>query len=277
MTTPDLDNLEIPQPNGSLMLAWQVKDRHVLVVGGGDVAISRVNHLLQANAKITIIAKDIDPVLHKYNELGLIYHLEERPFKPTDLTMHEHPKSRTKLLAYQQSLAISNTAILDETFISLVERFDKTEKFAMVLTAMNDYPTSLSIYHRCKLLQLNVNLADKPAQCDFYFGSVYRHGSLQLMISTNGKSPRFANRLKTQILIPALVPLDVDNAVACLGHLRRQLKEVVCAGSDADTIKERMKWNKAVTDFYSVEEWCRMDQEKVNELLKLYPKLPTKK
>jgi precorrin-2 dehydrogenase / sirohydrochlorin ferrochelatase len=40
------------QGGGSLILAWQVKDKHVLVVGGGEVSATRrlfVSHPKQTN------------------------------------------------------------------------------------------------------------------------------------------------------------------------------------------------------------------------------------
>jgi hypothetical protein len=32
------------QPGGSLIVAWQVKDKHVLVVGGGEVRLQTTHH-----------------------------------------------------------------------------------------------------------------------------------------------------------------------------------------------------------------------------------------
>jgi hypothetical protein len=41
-----------------------------------------------------------------------------------------------------------------------------------------------------------VNVADTPAECDFYLGSIVQKGDLKIAISTNGKSPTIAKRLK---------------------------------------------------------------------------------
>lgn len=43
---------------------------------------------------------------------------------------------------------------------------------------------------------LLVNVADTPAECDFYLGSIVQKGDLKIAISTNGKSPTIAKRLK---------------------------------------------------------------------------------
>ena len=41
---------------GSLLLAWQLKDKHVVIVGGGNVASGRIESVLVADAFVTIIA-----------------------------------------------------------------------------------------------------------------------------------------------------------------------------------------------------------------------------
>ncbi|ODV84694.1 hypothetical protein CANARDRAFT_235151 [[Candida] arabinofermentans NRRL YB-2248] len=264
-----MDNLEIPKPNGSLMLAWQVKNRHVLVVGGGDVALSRVNHLLQANAKITIIAKEIHPIIRKYNELGLIYAIHERGFQITDLKMYE---SSNKLPELPNDLSLDT--VLDDDLINQLEEYHQNQRFAMVLTCLNDYQLSLKIYHIAKLQNLNINLADKPSQCDFYFGSTYRKGPLQIMISSNGQSPRFCNRLKEVKLKPVFESLDIENAVSNLGYLRGKLRKDIHPGEDVSVIKERMEWNKTITDRFSIEDWCLFKKSDVDLILKTYPNFP---
>ena len=49
---PDVSSLS----GGSLLVAWQLKDKHVLIVGGGDVASGRIESVLVADARITLIA-----------------------------------------------------------------------------------------------------------------------------------------------------------------------------------------------------------------------------
>jgi len=79
--------------SGSLLLAWQVKDKHCLVIGGGDVALSRIHHLIRAQAKITVIGgtseKGINAEILQLNKEGHIYKLLERDYESSDLTMYE--------------------------------------------------------------------------------------------------------------------------------------------------------------------------------------------
>ncbi|TRM62630.1 hypothetical protein BD626DRAFT_497986 [Schizophyllum amplum] len=41
---------------GSLLIAWQLKDKHVLIVGGGDVASQRIDSLITTDATITLLS-----------------------------------------------------------------------------------------------------------------------------------------------------------------------------------------------------------------------------
>ncbi len=43
------------------------------------------------------------------------------------------------------------------------------------------------------------NAVDEPERCHFYYGSVVQRGDLQIAISTNGKSPALAQRLRVEL------------------------------------------------------------------------------
>lgn len=64
-------------------------------------------------------------------------------------------------------------------------------------------------------------MADKPELCDFYLGSIVQKGDLKIAISTNGKSPTIAKRLK-EVLNEGL-PAELDNTLQQMSHLRNSL------------------------------------------------------
>ena len=68
---------------------------------------------------------------------------------------------------------------------------------------------------------LLVNVADKPALCDFYLGAVVQKGDLKIGISTNGKSPTIAKRLK-EVLNDSL-PNEIDDTLQYMSALRKTL------------------------------------------------------
>jgi len=81
---------------------------------------------------------------------------------------------------------------------------------------LNNY--ILESAHERKLL---VNVADKPDLCDFYLSSIVQKGDLKIAISTNGKSPTIAKRLK-EVLNEGL-PDELNNTLQQMSELRNSL------------------------------------------------------
>jgi precorrin-2 dehydrogenase/sirohydrochlorin ferrochelatase len=65
------------------------------------------------------------------------------------------------------------------------------------------------------------NSVDDPPDCDFFYPSVVRRGDLQIAISTAGKSPALAQRLREEI--DALLPEDTGAWLDQLGITRLRL------------------------------------------------------
>lgn len=100
----------------------------------------------------------------------------------------------------------------------------------LVIAATNNEALNLEIRAAAKALKLLVNFADKPALCDFYLGSVVKKGDLKIAISTNGKSPTVAKRLKE--LLNESLPDDIDKALQQMAALRLTLE-----GDFADKVR----------------------------------------
>jgi siroheme synthase-like protein len=64
-----------------------LKDRPVLVVGGGNVAEGKVQGLLAAHADVTVVAPQISPTLAALESSGRI-HATRREYEPADLDGH---------------------------------------------------------------------------------------------------------------------------------------------------------------------------------------------
>ena len=92
----------------------------------------------------------------------------------------------------------------------------------IVIAATNNEPLNIEIREEAHKRKLLVNVADKPDLCDFYLGSIVKKGDLKIGISTNGKSPTIAKRLK-EVLADAL-PEDIDLALQQLSAVRETLK-----------------------------------------------------
>ena len=68
----------------SMMLAWRLDGRRVLIVGGGHVAEGRVNLALDAGARIHLVAPTISETLRSHADRGLL-DWSEREVVPEDL------------------------------------------------------------------------------------------------------------------------------------------------------------------------------------------------
>ena len=92
----------------------------------------------------------------------------------------------------------------------------------LVMAATNNELLNFEIRAAAHKRKLLVNFADKPALCDFYLGSVVKKGDLKIAISTNGKSPTVAKRLKE--LLNESLPDDIDTALQQMAALRLTLE-----------------------------------------------------
>ena len=92
----------------------------------------------------------------------------------------------------------------------------------IVICAVNDVPLSGAIRNDAKERGKLINVADKPALCDFYLGSIVTKGNLKVAISTNGKSPTLAKRLRE--VFSELLPGEMDEVMQNLQEIREQLQ-----------------------------------------------------
>ncbi|QFZ30255.1 putative siroheme biosynthesis protein [Clavispora lusitaniae] len=251
---------------GSLLLAWQVKDKHCLVIGGGDVGLSRVEHMLRANAKVTVVTGGkVHPKLKTLSEEGKLYKLLERDYTPSDLTMYEN--AHLDKMEYQD---------IGEEQYGMIDDMVKNNQFACVCCCIDDPAQSTKVYYQCKWLRIPVNIADKPPMCDFYFGSMFNQDALQIMISTNGKSPRLSKMIKDDIA-KQFAGLNLNEAVDNLGRIRARLREEL-PEDDLDTIDARMQWIKTLTDFFSLRQWSQLEltEQNIDRIVEAYPQHPPK-
>ena len=91
----------------------------------------------------------------------------------------------------------------------------------LVIAATNDNELNEAIVQAAHKRNLLVNIADKPALCDFYLGSIVQKGDLKLAISTNGKSPTVAKRLKE--VLNESIPAEIDTTLQQVAELRKTL------------------------------------------------------
>lgn len=92
----------------------------------------------------------------------------------------------------------------------------------LVIGATDDKAVNRQIRDEAKERFLLVNIADTPELCDFYLGGIVTKGNLKIAISTNGKSPTTAKRLRQ--LLEEVLPEEIDELLENLNAYRATLK-----------------------------------------------------
>ncbi|MGA9324676.1 MAG: bifunctional precorrin-2 dehydrogenase/sirohydrochlorin ferrochelatase [Salegentibacter sp.] len=92
----------------------------------------------------------------------------------------------------------------------------------IVIAATNDSRLNTRIYRNAKRRYLLCNIADTPDLCDFYMGGIVNKGNVKIAISTNGKSPTTAKRLRQ--FFEEVIPENVNEMVENLNQYRKTIK-----------------------------------------------------
>ncbi|MBK1440386.1 bifunctional precorrin-2 dehydrogenase/sirohydrochlorin ferrochelatase [Parapedobacter sp. ISTM3] len=124
--------------------------------------------------------------------------------------------------------------VRDYPSVQVFERaFDDTDldNADLVVVASNNPFLNAHIRQESRKRHLLINVADKPDLCDFYLGSIVKKGNLKLGISTNGKSPTMAKRIKE--LLDESIPDEIDETLQYMSELRDLLK-----GDFTDKVRE---------------------------------------
>jgi siroheme synthase-like protein len=69
----------------------------------------------------------------------------------------------------------------------------------LVIAATSAPGVNESVFREAEARGILCNAVDDIEHCHFYYGSVVQRGDLQIAISTNGKSPALAQRLRLQL------------------------------------------------------------------------------
>ena len=135
----------------------KLKDRLVLVVGGGTIAEGKIHGLFAAEARVRIVAPEVTPAIAQWVAQGRV-------------------EWRAKAFAAED---------LDGSYL--------------VIAATSAPGVNEAVFAEADARGILCNAVDDIEHCHFYYGSVVQRGDLQIAISTNGKSPALAQRLRLQL------------------------------------------------------------------------------
>jgi siroheme synthase-like protein len=165
------------------------------------------------------------PVFLKLEELEvLVVGAGKVGLEKLTAVLHNAPASSVTVVATKISEGVKQLAknyprlkLIEKSF----EPEDLDEK-EILIVAVNDIKTSNYIRVLAKQKKLLVNVADKPELCDFYLGSIVDKGNLKIAISTNGKSPTIAKRMREQL--DELIPDEIEGVIQNMHTIRQDLK-----------------------------------------------------
>ena len=155
---------------------------HVLIVGGGNVAEEKLSFLTKSSPDAKITM--VSPMFRE-NTLKLAANYDVELIRATYKTEFLNGKH----------LVIATT--------------DKPD-------------INIQVYNDCRSMDKLVNVADNPPYCDFFMGGIVTKGNVKVAISTNGKSPTTAKRLRQ--FFEDVIPEDISMMVQNLNTYRKTIK-----------------------------------------------------
>ncbi|WP_202628695.1 TSUP family transporter [Sediminibacterium soli] len=134
------------------------------------------------------------------------------------------PDTRVRVVAPVFHERVQSVAALHANVTLLQKKYtvDDLDAADIVIVAVNDLSVCEQIKQDADQRNLLVNVADTPLLCDFYLGSVVSKGNLKIAISTNGKSPTIAKRMKE--VLNEMIPGEVDDVLHNMEHIRRDIQ-----------------------------------------------------
>jgi precorrin-2 dehydrogenase len=160
----------------------KVSQLNVLIIGGGKVA----------NEKLTFLLKS-------------------------------SPNAKVVVVSTSFSTEIKKTAATQKVPLIFGE-YGKSMLYNqhIVIAATNSKVINKQIYTDATNKNILINVADTPELCDFYLGSIVTKGNVKIAISTNGKSPTLAKRLRQ--FFEEIIPENINELVENLNLYRKILK-----------------------------------------------------
>lgn len=182
----------------------EIEKKKCLVVGGGKVALRKVETLLRYDAPVHVVSREICAEIRALLPPENIYE-EELLSSPGDTNVGEQ----------LQECSCGPEWPLPDHFTGA----------ALVVAATGSREVNHRVAQFCRERRIPVNVADAPEECTFFFPAVVKKGDISIGVNTGGKSPAVSSQVRRDI--EKAIP-DYYEAIADqLGVLREYVKSHV--------------------------------------------------
>ena len=156
---------------------------NVLIVGGGNVGLEKLSFMLKSSPNA-----NVEVVAPKF-------------LPELEALAQKHPSVKLTQAKFKKKML---------------------KKRHLVIACTDDLEVNKRVYDLCRKRFLICNIADTPPLCDYYLGGIVTKGNVKIAISTNGKSPTTAKRLRE--FFEEIIPDDINKMVENLNEYRKTLK-----------------------------------------------------
>ncbi len=155
---------------------------NTLIVGGGNVALEKLTFLLKSSPDAKV--QMVSPMFR------------------------------------EETIALANKHGVEMVVQPYETHFIEDKHMVIATTDLDT--VNKQVHKDCKERNILVNLADNPPFCDFYMGGIVTKGNVKVAISTNGKSPTMAKRLRQ--FFEDVLPEDINELAENLNEYRKTIK-----------------------------------------------------
>ncbi len=160
----------------------KTQELNILIVGGGFVALEKLSFLLKSSPKSKI----------------------------------------TMVSTFFREQTLEKTKGFSIELIKDSYRKTYLKNKHIVIATTDNEEVNIQVYKDCKEQKILINVADNPPYCDFYMGGIVTKGNLKIAISTNGKSPTMAKRLRQ--FFEEVIPDNINDLIINLNKYRDTIK-----------------------------------------------------
>jgi len=91
----------------------------------------------------------------------------------------------------------------------------------LAFAATDDQPLNHAITESARKRGIMINAVDQPVDCDFIVPSIVRRGDLSIAVSTSGKSPALAKRIRRQL--DSQFGTEYETFLILMGRVRKEV------------------------------------------------------